>query len=63
MRIRISVESLARKIDGEEKPVRLIQNIHANFFFDDFPLVLEILRREIKSLHPVGLDPENRVER
>ena len=62
MAVGIGVVGLHRKVYGEEQPVGLVQDIDPNLLFDHLALVIQILGREVQSLHAVGFEPKHRIE-
>ena len=63
VRVGEPVEGLLGKIEPKEAPVRPIQNVDAHLLLNHLALVLQIGGREVQGFHPVGLEPQDRIER
>ena len=48
-----------REIKPRESTVRLVQDIDADFFFDDVALVAKIFVVNLKGAHAIGFEPED----
>jgi len=51
-----------REIEPGKPAVGLIENVHADFFFDDVALVAEIFVVDAEGAHAVSLEPEHAIE-
>ena len=52
------VNAFSQRSIHSKELVRLIQDVHANFFADHVLLVLQILFADIQRAHPIGFQPQ-----
>src|SRR6185437_8881915 len=51
-----------RQIEPGKAAVRLVQNVDADFFFDDIALIAEVFVVDFEGTHAIGFEPKNSFE-
>ena len=57
------VEGLVDEVGPEEEPIGPVLHVDPDLLLHDLLLVLQVLLGEVEVLHPVGFEPQDRVER